>query len=207
MKDLNEESPVFTSVKNLELESLSWNNMYTLLLQLADDIRKSNFIPDIIVGISRGGWIPARILSDLLEISKLANITVEFYVGIAETKHEPAITQSVSLPVKNKKILIVDDLADTGQSLRLATLHLKDQGASEIRIATLFYKPWSVLIPHYYKKETSKWVVFPWELKETIKRLMAKGKSLAELKGILISSGKTMDFVEQLIKEIVSDQD
>ena len=108
MKDLNQKSPIIRPVNNWELRSLSWSEMYTLLLELGDMIAKSEFKPDFIVGISRGGWIPARILSDLLDIPKLANITVEFYVGIGETKREPVITQSVSLPVRGKKILIVE---------------------------------------------------------------------------------------------------
>ena len=205
MKDLNQKSPIIRPVNNWELRSLSWSEMYTLLLELGDMIAKSEFKPDFIVGISRGGWIPARILSDLLDIPKLANITVEFYVGIGETKREPVITQSVSLPVRGKKILIVDDLADTGESLKLVNLYLKENGASEIKIATVFYKPWSVIIPNYYPKETCKWIVFPWELKETIRRLIDDGKTVKDVKKNLISSGNGIEFVEQLIQKVISE--
>lgn len=205
MKDLNQKSPIIRPVNNWELRSLSWSEMYTLLLELGDMIAKSEFKPDFIVGISRGGWIPARILSDLLDIPKLANITVEFYVGIGETKREPVITQSVSLPVRGKKILIVDDLADTGESLKLVNLYLKENGASEIKIATVFYKPWSVIIPNYYPKETCKWIVFPWELKETIRRLIDDGKTVKDVKKNLISSGNGIEFVEKLIQKVISE--
>ena len=181
--------------------------MYNLVLNLADIIEKSEFRPDMIVGISRGGWIPARILADLLNIPKLANITVEFYVGIAKTRKKPTITQSVSLPVKEKKILIVDDLADTGESLKLVSSYLKDQGASEVKLATIFYKPWSVIIPHYFPQETSQWVVFPWEMKETIRRLIGEGKNVENLKKKFNSSIKNMEFLDELIQKVISEKD
>jgi uncharacterized protein len=170
MKELNKRNTA-SSVKNkLEFKIPSWNQIYSSLLKLAEAVRKSGFEPDVIVGVSRGGWIPARIMSDLLETPKLANVTTEFYVGVAETKREPNITQPVSVSVKDKKVLVVDDVADTGESLKLVNLHLKNQGASEIKIASIYYKPWSITVPHYYEKETSCWIVFPWEQKETVKK-------------------------------------
>ena len=72
-----------------EFEIPSWDQIYTLLLNIAGAIRKSEFEPDVIVGVSRGGWLPARILSDLLENPNLANITTEFYVGVSKTKGKP----------------------------------------------------------------------------------------------------------------------
>ena len=196
-----------SSENNWDLKILSWNEMYNLVLNLADIIKKSEFKFDIIVGISRGGWIPARILADLLNIPKLANITVEFYVGIAKTRKKPTITQSVSLPVKEKKILIVDDLADTGESLKLVSSYLKDQGASEVKLATIFYKPWSVIIPHYFPQETSQWVVFPWEMKETVRRLIGEGKNVENLKKKFNSSIKNMEFLDELIQKVISERD
>jgi len=207
MKDSNTRTPVPSLGDNLEFESPSWTQTYSLLLKLSEAIRKSGFEPDVIVGVSRGGWIPARILSDLLQNPNLANVAAEFYVGIAETKQEPAITQSVSLPVKDKKVLVVDDLADTGESLKLVNVHLKNQGASEIRIATIYYKPWSIIIPHYYEKETRCWIVFPWELKETVRKavekFIGKGRTMEDAKEKLISSGLDRELADQFIKEIV----
>ena len=211
MNDLNPRTPIPSSVDDLNFESLSWGQVYDLLLNLAEDILKSEFRPDIIVGVSRGGWIPARILSDLLETPKLANVTAEFYVGINETIHEPAITQPLSLPVMGRKVLIVDDLVDTGKSLNLVNLHLENQGASEVRIATIYFKPWSITIPDYFEKETRNWIVFPWELKETVKKTVetfkTEGRTLEEVKKKLIGSGIDRKLTEHLIKKIVSDED
>ncbi len=70
----------------LEFEVPKWNQIYEMLLNLAEKIRKNSFKPDIIVGVSRGGWPPARVMSDLMDNPNLANVRAEFYLGVAETK-------------------------------------------------------------------------------------------------------------------------
>jgi len=76
-------------------------------------------------------------MSDLLENPELANVKAEFYLSVAETKGEPVITQPVSVSVKGKKVLVVDDVADTCKSLALVRKHLKEQGATQVKIATI----------------------------------------------------------------------
>jgi len=190
----------------LEFEIPSWDQIYELLLNLATRVRRSGFKPDVIVGVSRGGWPPARVMSDLLGNPRLANVTAEFYVGVAETKGKPIITQPVSVSVKGKKVLVMDDVADTGESLRLVRAHLGEQGATEVKIATIYYKPWSVIIPDYYEKETSTWIIFPWERKETVKKVVAKykrqGKTVDEAKEKLVHSGMNRKLVERFLQEI-----
>jgi len=194
----------------LEFEIPSWDRIYGLLLDLANRVRGDGFKPDVIVGVSRGGWPPARVMSDLLENPRLANVTAEFYVGVAETKGKPVITQPVSVSVKGKKVLVVDDVADTGESLRLVRSHLGERGATEIKIATIYYKPWSVLVPDYYEKETSLWIIFPWERKETVRKLVEKckreGKPVDEVKEKLVSSGLDRKLVERFLQEIFGEK-
>lgn len=192
-------------LERLELEVPSWNQIYLHLLDLAKTIRNSGFEADIIVGVSRGGWLPARIMSDLLENPKLANITAEFYMGTTKIRCKPIITQPVSVSVKNKKILLVDDVADTGKSLKLVKSHLEDDCASEIKILTIYKKPWSTIIPDYYAKETCRWIVFPWDIKETIKKIVEtyiqQGKTVKDIKEKLVSGGLERNLVELFIKE------
>jgi hypoxanthine phosphoribosyltransferase len=194
----------------LEFEIPSWDQIYKLLLNLADKVRRNGFKPDIIVGVSRGGWPPARVMSDLLENPNLANVAAEFYVGVAETKGKPVITQPVSVSVKSKRVLVVDDVADTGESLRLVRSYLKEQGATEVKIVTIYYKPWSVTIPDYYEKETSSWIIFPWERKETVRKIVEKcecqGKAIDEVKEKLVSSGLERKLLERFIQEIFGER-
>lgn len=194
------------SKQKLEFEIPTWEKIYELLLNLASKVRSSNFKPDVIVGISRGGWPPARIMSDLLENPKLANVKAEFYLGVAKTKGEPVITQPVSVSVQGKRVLVVDDVADTGKSLRLVHEHLQQRGATDVKIATIYYKPWSIVKPDWYERETSRWVVFPWERKETVRNILEKfksqGKTVEEAKETLVRYGLDRKLVERFIKEI-----
>jgi len=190
----------------LKFEAPTWNTIYDMLLDLADRIRKDGFKPDIIVGISRGGWPPARVLSDLLSNPNLANVKAEFYLGVAETKGEPCLTQPISMEVTGKRILIVDEVADTGKSLKLVKEHVIEQGATEAKIATVYYKPWSIVKPDYYSKQTSDWVVFPWEIKETIrktiKKCREKGKPVEKETAKLVKAGISAQLVKRFLNEI-----
>jgi hypoxanthine phosphoribosyltransferase len=189
----------------IEFEAPTWNQIYNMLLNLADKIQKNGFNPDIIVGVSRGGWPPARVMSDLLGNPNLANIKVEFYLGVAETKGEPILTQPVSVDVKGKKVLVVDEVADTGKSLKLIKQHIVERGASNVKIATVYYKPWSIVKPDYYAKETSRWIVFPWEIKETIQKIVKKcreeGKSIEEETEKLVKAGIPRKIVRRFLRE------
>lgn len=196
--------------QEVEFEVPKWSQLYKMLLLIADKIRKDNFKPDIIVGVSRGGWPPARVLSDLLENPNLANVKAEFYVGVAETKGEPTLTQPVSVKVAGKKVLVVDEVADTGKSLQLIKEHLKAEGASEVRIATVYLKPWSIVKPDYYAKETSRWIVFPWEVKETIRKIVQKcrekGRPAEADIEKLVKAGLSRKLVERFLREILREE-
>jgi hypothetical protein len=194
----------------VEFEVPSWNQIYEMLLNLAGKIQKNGFKPDIIVGVSRGGWPPARVLSDLMDNPNLANVRAEFYLGVAETKEEPVLTQPVSVKVAGKKVLVVDEVADTGKSLKLVKEHITEQGATEVKIATVYYKPWSIVKPDYYEKETSCWVVFPWEIKETVRKIVKKcektEKPVEEETARLVKAGISAGLVEKFLKEILEEE-
>lgn len=190
----------------LGFEVPTWNRVYGILIDLADEVRASGFKPDILVGISRGGWLPARVLSDLLDNPYITSVGAEFYVGVAETSPEPKLTQHIPVSVLEKKILLVDDVVDTGKSVMLMKAYLYQEGAKEIKILTLYYKPWSSVKPDFYREETSDWIVFPWEIKETLRKLAKKSKEKKEPVEIatsrLIRAGVSKELVERFLNEI-----
>jgi len=194
----------------LKFEVPTWNQIYDMLLHMAEKIRHDGFKPDIIIGVTRGGWPPARVLSDLLDNPNLASVRAEFYLGVAETKGEPTITQPVSTEIKGKKVLIVDEVADTGKSLKLVKEHAIKQGATQVKTATVYYKPWSIIKPDYYEKETSRWIVFPWETKETIRKILRKcrekGKNVEQETAKLVKAGVAAELVERFLNEILEEQ-
>ena len=176
-----------------EYASPGWDKIYEMIVELALRIRKSEFKPDLIVGVSRGGWAPARILSDLLENTHTANIKIEFYVGIDKTGRKPVVTQPISEDISKKRVLVVDDVADTGESLKVALDHVRDKGAGEVKTATVYYKPHSIFKPDYFADTTSNWIIFPWERLEVTKLLIAEakaeGRNLDSVRGILKRCG------------------
>jgi hypoxanthine phosphoribosyltransferase len=145
-----------------------------MLIAQAQKIQTSPYQPDLIVAIARGGLVPARILADLLEVAQIATLQVEFYVDIAQTKGEPLLKHEIAVSVEGKKVLLVDDIADTGKSLQLTEKYLKNEGAQEVRCATIYFKPQSVKKPEYFEKETASWVIFPWDTKETLRCIIRK---------------------------------
>jgi hypoxanthine phosphoribosyltransferase len=167
----------------------TWDQIYEMLLGLALKIRKSGFKTDLIVGVSRGGWAPARILSDLLENTHTANVKIEFYTGIETTSRKPIVTQPISEDITNKHVLVVDDVADTGESLKLAINHVLEKGAGAVKSVTIYYKPHSIFKPDFYSDSTSRWIIFPWERLEATKLLLeearAEGREIESVRAIL----------------------
>ncbi len=192
--------------EEITYEVPTWGELYKMTIELADKVKESRFQPEIIVGVSRGGWTPARVMSDLLDNPNLANVRVQFYEDIYRTSEEPQITQPVSVPVKGKRVLVVDDVADTGKSLKLIREKLLEDGAAEVRIATIFFKPWSITRPDFYVKTTDAWICFSWEWYESVKKiggkLRSEGKPLPLIEEFLVSIGMEPFIVRKFVREI-----
>ena len=160
----------------VEFKIFSWRDIDELARQLFNLVKSDGYEPEIILGISRGGWIPARLLSDMFEASYLlegnktssilATMQIGFYTGIAETHSKPVISQDVGVDIFQKRILLIDDLADSGKSLQCALDYLRLKDPKEVKIATLLNKPWSKVKPDYFAEEATEWAVFPHEYYE-----------------------------------------
>ncbi|MHA1924806.1 MAG: phosphoribosyltransferase [Candidatus Thorarchaeota archaeon] len=152
----------------MEYLILTWEDVYNLTLRLSERVVESGFKPDAVVGIARGGWIPARILSDVLYADTLQNIRIEYYSDVGKKGREPKITQPITGSMKGRSILLVDEVADTGDSLYYAIDHVRTLGAGDVRTAVLHWKPWSRVKPDFYMVQTESWTVYPWEMRESI---------------------------------------
>ncbi len=153
--------------ERVEMEYISWKKLYLALVELANRIKCDGYKPDMIMGVLKGGLIPARILSDLLSIDNLGFIGVKFYKGLAKRDMKPELTLPPTPSVNGRKVLVVDDVVETGRTIQLVLDELYRYGAKEARTLTLYVKKWSPIVPDYYYKVTDKWIVFPWELVET----------------------------------------
>lgn len=196
-------------MSNPRFEAPSWDQVYDMLIKLAVEIKRSGFNPQVIVGVSRGGWPPARVMSDLLGNQNLANMKVVFYKDIGVRNKKPVVTQPVTSEVRGRRVLVVDDVSDSGHSLRVVSNHLRRKGAGDIRVCTLYFKPHSVFVPDYYGRQTSKWVIFPWERLEAVRLIARKdepdGRKTALVVKTLRGSGLDSRLIRQLLRMSIDD--
>lgn len=119
---------------------------------------------DYLISIQRGGAVMSKILSDVLEVP-IATVTATSYVHLNKTR-TPIITQDISTDISEKKVLVLDEISDTGETLTVLIKHLESHKPNIIETATLFIKPHTTFTPTYHVVETKQWIVFPYELKE-----------------------------------------
>jgi hypoxanthine phosphoribosyltransferase len=154
-----------------EREKLSYEQFGIAVRELAQVIRDSNYEPDIVLSIARGGLIIGGALGYALGIKNTFTMSVEFYTGINERLAMPVVLP----PVPNKvdltglKVLVADDVADTGATLKLVREFCGDY-VSEVRSAVLYEKSHSVEKPDYSWKSTDKWIEFPWSVQPPVKK-------------------------------------
>jgi len=160
-------------LENLSYLQLSWEDVDKLLWRIASRIMEDGFHPDFIIAMGRGGFDPARILCDQLSVHRLGSVQIESHSGIAASS-EPRVVIPLNADIIKAKVLLVDDVSDSGRSLLKAREYLLSKNPAELRIVTLHVKPWTNYKPDYWIEETDKWIVYPWEIKEIIRELAGK---------------------------------
>ncbi len=181
---------------------VSWNEYHTLAQTLADAILAKKIPYDEIVAISRGGLALGHLLTDLLRIP-ISTISIQSYTDI-QAQGELTIVLPLQKSIQDKRVLLVDDVADSGKTLIRAVEHLNESHPQEVATVTMFYKPHSTFKPDFFAAETTKWILFPYEPTEMIllisKKMEKEGKSKAEIEQFLESLEYTKDqikFVEK----------
>lgn len=144
----------------MDKDYLSWWQIEKASSQLA--MLCKDFDPDVIVGIARGGLIPAVMVSHTYK-KRLIYVDAKFYKDIEERDKEPIIRSPLSGEVKGKRVLIVDDVVDTGKTLKTIMEHVQGQKPEGIMTAALVTKPKAEMKPDKYIFKTDRWIVFPWE--------------------------------------------
>lgn len=189
----------------------SWKRVVRDSKTLSSLIKTSGFDPDIVVAICRGGLVPARLVCDFLHIKDLTTIKVEHWGMVATTTEKAVIKFPLYVDIKDKRVLLVDDITDTGDTLRVSLEHLKKFGPREIRTAVLIHKIISNFLPDYYVKKMIKWqwVIFPWHVWEDltgfIKGIKATGIDGAEDIRQELKSKYNIEVQFEIIKEILSE--
>jgi len=184
--------------------AINWEKVEEACFNLSRKVELSEYKPEIIVAISRGGLIPGRLIADHLGIPELTSLQIQFYKGVDEATQTPIIIQDISTSVREKNILIVDDVIDTGRSMKAAYEHLKRRGAYAFRLAVLYKKPWSLIKPDYFIYETDFWIIFPWEKSEAIISLYEKFKEKGFSEDEIISKLEEIGFDGKEVEDLIS---
>jgi uncharacterized protein len=146
-----------------EREVLSYEEFGVAARQLARAIHDDGYHPDIILTIARGGLFLGGALAYALAVKNLHVVNVEFYVGVDQRLDFPVMLPPVLnlVDIRGARVLVADDVADTGETLNLVLRHCGVEVA-EIRSVVLYEKPRSVVRCDYVWRHTDRWIDFPW---------------------------------------------
>lgn len=154
-----------------ERENLTYPLFGQAVRELAQVIADDGYEPDIILSIARGGLFVAGGLGYALDVKNLHVMNVEFYTGVGATLDMPVMLPPVPnvVDLSRKKVLVADDVADTGKTLRLVHDFCVEHVA-EVRSAVIYEKPHSQVSCEYVWKRTDQWINFPWSVAPPVVR-------------------------------------
>jgi hypothetical protein len=170
-----------------ECEVMSWESFQRLAEEAARKIVESGYEPDFMVGIARGGWVLSRVLCDYLGIKDLVSLKVEHWGVTATPDGKAWIKYPFDVDLTGRRVLVVDDITDTGQSMIIAMDYVGTLNPLEVKTASLQHITGSEFTPDYYGDEISwRWVIFPWNYVEDmcniIQKMEEKGVPASEIK-------------------------
>jgi uncharacterized protein len=144
-------------------EQMTWADLGAAVDDLAALIARDGFAPDAVLALARGGLPLAGALAYALGVKNMATLNVEFYTGVDERLEEPLLLPPVPdlALLRTDRLLVVDDVADTGRTLALASKFCAQHGP-EVRTAVLYEKPQSVVQCDFVWRRTDRWIDFPW---------------------------------------------
>src|SRR6202034_4416590 len=152
-------------------ETLTWESLGDAAQELAQEIAGDGFKPDLILAIARGGLFVAGALGYALSVKNLHVMNVEFYDGIGSTLDMPVMLPPVPQAVdfSAKKVLIADDVADSGKTIELVYEFIRDQ-VDAARTVVIYEKPRSLIKCDYVWRRTDQWINFPWSSEPPVVR-------------------------------------
>lgn len=161
---------------------VTWEEIVDWSMHLAEIIRNDGYIPDIVVAVARGGFVPARLICDFLGVENLLSIQSQHWTEAAKMEEKAILRFPYKVNAEELKVLVVDDIVDTGETLKLARDYIRDNwNPRDVRTAALqWISPVAKFKPDYYYIEVKEWTWFqyPWtRLEDTyqfIKRMMTE---------------------------------
>ncbi|MCG3041929.1 phosphoribosyltransferase [Streptomyces fenghuangensis] len=154
-----------------ERENLTYELFGRAIRELAQTVADDGYEPDMILSIARGGLFVAGGLGYALDVKNLHVMNVEFYTGVGTTLEMPVMLPPVPnvVDLSEKKVLVADDVADSGRTLKLVHDFCAEHVA-EVRSAVVYEKPRSLVKCEYVWKHTDRWINFPWSVEPPVVR-------------------------------------
>ncbi|MCP9961460.1 phosphoribosyltransferase [Streptomyces somaliensis] len=152
-------------------EDLTYEGFGRAVRELARTVADDGYEPDIVLSIARGGVFVAGGLAYALDCKNIHLVNVEFYTGVGTTLEMPVMLAPVpnAIDFGDKRVLIADDVADTGKTLKLVRDFCLGHVA-EVRSAVIYEKPRSLVKCEYVWKRTDEWINFPWSVEGPVVR-------------------------------------
>jgi uncharacterized protein len=144
-------------------ETMTWAEFGEASRGLAQHVADSGFRPDLVLAVARGGLTVAGALAYALSVKNCFTMNVEFYTGVDQRIEVPVMLPPMLdlVDIAGLKVLVADDVADTGMTLQLVHKVIDDQ-VGEARCAVLYQKPRSLIDCEYIYRRTDRWINFPW---------------------------------------------
>jgi hypoxanthine phosphoribosyltransferase len=165
-------------VPRVNTKLVLWEEVVEWCRKLSEVIKASGYKPDLIVAIARGGYVPARLLCDFLDVHDLASLQVLHWGKAAEITAVAHVKYPYSLNLEGKQVLLVDDIVDTGDSVIVARDYiLSNWRPAELKIAAMqWISPVAKIKPDYYVEEVKEWVwyQYPWTRAEDTTNFLEK---------------------------------
>ncbi len=155
--------------RNRSHRHLSWQEIEAEVLRIVRKLKRSRFEPNIIISIARSGLIPASLISYCLGNKQLYVIKCDFSKSQRADANQdlhprPFLTQRIKRSIIGLKVLVVDEMTVSGETLKLVSRYLHTKQPKAVKYAVLYRQPWSEFKPDYYGREVSFWPIYPWKV-------------------------------------------
>jgi len=195
-----------TVVEGIGYECPNWDEMGEVSRELASRINCLGGKFDSVVTLANGGFTWTKDIADRIGTLDILPMRLKSYIGI-NSSEEIKLIYNLPLSVEGKRVLVIDDVADSGKTLLFAEEHIKRAGAREVKSATLCFKPRSIINPDFCGFITDAWVIFPHEHREFIeiscKKWTSEGISKKEMRANFESIGLPIYDIDEFMPRVM----
>ncbi len=171
---------------------VEWSEIVEWSRGLSGLIACSGWKPGVIVAVARGGYVPARLLADFLGVTNMLSVQSQHWTEAARAEEKAILKYPCRVDLEGDNVLVVDDIVDTGETLRLARDFVRENwNPGEVRTAALqWISSVAKFKPDYYYLEVRDWTWFqyPWtrleDVKDFIKRMLREDERFKGLETV-----------------------